>query len=358
MTDQPSNNTATSWYLQPLSPINREIEQQALARQDQLTKPQGALGQLERLAVRLAALQGQLQPKVDQVALTVFAGDHGVTAEGVSAFPQVVTAEMIRNFSRGGAAISVVARRLNARFEVVNVGTVGELEPLPGVVDCRVMAGTANFCQQPAMSAEQLQAALQVGREAAERAAAQGAELFIAGEMGIGNTTPATALACVFLGMEPAQLAGPGAGLDAAGVNRKAEAIGRALALHQAQADDPLATLAALGGLEIAAMTAAYIRCAQLGLPVLVDGFITTAAALTAVRMQPALQQWLLFGHQSAEPGHRVLLEALRAEPVLKMDMRLGEGSGAALAVSLLQSACALHNEMATFAEAAVSAAE
>jgi len=344
------------WYEQAAKSRDLAVEQQALARQDQLTKPRGALGQLERLAVRLASLQGCAQPRLERVALTVFAGDHGVTEEGVSAFPQVVTAEMIRNFSRGGAAISVVARRLGAHFEVVNVGTVSELEALPGVLDCRVMAGTANFCRQPAMRETQLQQALQVGFDAAERAREQGAQLFIAGEMGIGNTTPATALACVFLGLDAARLAGPGAGLDAAGVSRKAEAIQRALALHQPCAAAPLATLAALGGLEIAAMAGAYIRCAQLGLPLLVDGFITTAAALCAVRINPGVREWLLFGHQSAEPGHRLLLESLAAEPVLRLDMRLGEGSGAALAVPLLQHACALHNEMATFAEAAVSA--
>ena len=348
----------TPWYQQAVKHPDLEIEQQALVRQDQLTKPPGALGQLERLAVQLASLQGCLQPQVERVAITVFAADHGVVAEGVSAFPQVVTAEMIRNFSRGGAAISVLARRLGASFEVVNVGTVGELEPLEEVRDCRVMAGSANCCQQPAMGDEQLHAALRVGYDAAERAAGQGAQLFVGGEMGIGNTTPATALACVFLGLEAALVTGPGAGLDSAGISRKANAIARALVLHKPSAAEPLTALAAVGGLEIAALAGAYIRCAQLGLPVLVDGFITTAAALSAVRINPAVREWLLFGHQSAEPGHRMLLEALSAEPLLRLQMRLGEGSGAALAVPLLQAACALQNEMATFAEAAVSAAD
>ncbi|WP_210396577.1 nicotinate-nucleotide--dimethylbenzimidazole phosphoribosyltransferase [Motiliproteus sediminis] len=347
----------TSWYLGATAPRSIEIEQQALTRQDQLTKPQGSLGHLERLAVRLSSLQGSLTPQLERVSLAVFAADHGVTAEGVSAFPQVVTQEMIRNFSRGGAAISVLARRINAQFEIVNVGTVDEMEALDAVLDCRVMAGTANFCQQSAMSSAQVEDALLVGCETVDRAVASGAQLFVAGEMGIGNTTPATALACVFLDLQPVQMAGPGVGLDASGVSRKAEVIARALALHQPTASDPVATLAAVGGLEIAAITGAFVRCAQRGLPMLVDGFITTAAALTAVRINPTVREWMLFGHQSAEPGHRILLEALEAEPVLKLDMRLGEGSGAALAVPILQAACALQNQMATFAEATVSEA-
>ncbi|MCC8988118.1 MAG: nicotinate-nucleotide--dimethylbenzimidazole phosphoribosyltransferase, partial [Candidatus Contendobacter sp.] len=288
-----------------------------------------------------------------KVWISVFAGDHGVVAEGVSAFPQVVTAEMVRNFARGGAAISVLAREWNARLEVVNVGTVQPLDDLPGVLDARIGPGTANFVHEPAMSLEQLHDALAAGREAAERAAIGGARLFIGGEMGIGNTTSAAAVACSLLGLPAAQLAGPGTGLDADGVAHKSLVIERALAKQRS--DQPLVALQRLGGFEIAALTGVYLRCAQLNLPALVDGFITTAAALVAVRFRPELADWLFYSHCSAEPGHRRLLQALEARPLLDLGMRLGEGSGAAVAMPLLRAAAALHARMATFAEAGVS---
>ncbi len=262
---------------------------------------------------------------------------------------------MVRNFARGGAAISVLARTWNARLEVVNVGTVHPLEDLPGVLDNRVGPGTANLAQGPAMSAAQLHDALTAGHDAAERAAIGGAHLFIGGEMGIGNTTSATAIACALLDLPAAQLAGPGTGLDAAGVQRKSQVIEQALRLLRDP--QPLTVLQTLGGFEIVALAGAYLRCGQLGLPVLVDGFITTAAALAAVRLRPELADWLLYSHCSAEPGHRRLLQALDARPLLELEMRLGEGSGAAVALPLLRAAAAVQADMATFAEAGVSSA-
>ncbi|RDE23051.1 nicotinate-nucleotide--dimethylbenzimidazole phosphoribosyltransferase [Motiliproteus coralliicola] len=340
---------------QPIQPLNSELHAEALAYQDQLTKPPGSLGRLEQLGALFAAAQEQLKPSLDKVSIRVFAADHGVAEEGVSAFPQEVTTEMVRNFSRGGAAITVLARQLNADFKVVNAGTLTELEPLPQVEDARVAAGSANFCRESAMTPLQLQAALELGRQAAAEAAEQGTHLFIGGEMGIANTTAATALAAALL-QQPAQsLVGPGTGIDRAGIDRKAAVIDRALALHQPQLDSPLAILQHLGGLEIAALCGAYLGCAQRGLPVLVDGFITTSAALVAVRINPDLRPWLLFSHNSAEPGHRLMQQAMAAEPLLDLGMRLGEGSGAAVCVPLLQSACRLQSEMATFAEASVS---
>lgn len=327
----------------------------ARERQRQLTKPPGSLGRLEALGITLAAMQNTQHPRIEQVWITVFASDHGVVAEGVSAFPQVVTAEMVRNFARGGAAISVLAQEWGARLEVVNVGTVQPMEDLPGVMHTRIGSGTANFVHEPAMTADQLQEALAVGRHAADRAAINGAHLFIGGEMGIGNTTSATAVACSLLGRPAAHLAGPGTGLDAAGVQRKALVIERALAKHRS--DQPLEALQRLGGFEIAALTGAYLRSGQLGLPALVDGFITTVAALAAVRLRPDLADWLFYAHCSAEPGHRRLLEALEVQPLLDLAMRLGEGSGAAAAVPVLRAAAALHARMATFAEAGVSQA-
>ena len=343
------------WYDAPIAAPDAAILAAARDRQMQLTKPPGSLGRLEELGVALAAMQGTQQPRVDKIWITVFAGDHGVVAEGVSAFPQVVTAEMVRNFARGGAAISVLARTWDARLEVVNVGTVQPLEELPGVLDDRVGPGTANFVHEPAMTGDQLHEALMAGHDAAERAAINGARLFVGGEMGIGNTTSAAAIACSLLGLPAAQLAGPGTGLDAAGVSRKALVIERALARHRS--DRPLEALQRLGGFEIAALAGAYLRSSQLGLPALVDGFITTAAALAAVRLRPELADWLFYAHCSAEPGHRRLLDALDAKPLLELGMRLGEGSGAAVAVPILRAAAALHAGMATFAEAGVSQA-
>jgi nicotinate-nucleotide--dimethylbenzimidazole phosphoribosyltransferase len=343
------------WYEDPIPGPDLAALAAARERQSQLTKPPGSLGRLEALGIALAAMQGTQRPRVENVWITVFAGDHGVTAEGVSAFPQVVTAEMVRNFARGGAAISVLAEEWKARLEVVNVGTVQALEELSGVLDARVGPGTANFVHEPAMTVAQLHDALAAGHHAAERAAIGGAHLFVGGEMGIGNTTSATAVACALLDLPAARLAGPGTGLDAAGVGRKAQVIERALARHRG--DRPLDALQRLGGFEIAALAGAYLRCGQLGVPVLVDGFITTVAALAAVRLRPELAAWLFYAHRSAEPGHRQLLDALGVEPLLALDMRLGEGSGAAVAVPILRAAAALHSRMATFAEAGVSRA-
>jgi len=344
-----------SWWLNPCKPVDTQVVEQAQARQQQLTKPAGSLGQLESVAVQLAGLQGRVKPSLEQVWIAIFAGDHGVVAEGVSAFPQEVTGQMLLNFVSGGAAISVLARQLGASLEVVDLGTVTPSLSLPGVLHLNVGPGTANFVQGPAMTAAQGQLALQAGRDSVQRAIASGVQLFIGGEMGIGNTTAASALACALLDCPVVHLTGPGTGLNAEGVSHKAQVIERALALHGAQRDDALQTLFNLGGFEIAALVGGYIACAQEGVAVLVDGFICSVAALVAVRLNPECRQWLLFGHRGAEPGHRHVLETLKAQPLLDLGLRLGEGSGAALAVPLLRLACDLHGQMATFAEAAVA---
>ncbi len=344
-----------SWLTQPCAELNETARTAALARQGQLTKPPGALGRMEDIAVELAAWQGQEKPSMERVYIGIFAADHGIAEEGVSLFPQAVTAEMVRNFARGGAAISVLAKQLDATLEVINLGTVSDVEPLQNVRDERIAAGTSNFAKQPAMNGAQCAAALQAGRNAALRAKKQGAQLFIGGEMGIANTTSASAIACALLSAAPESLAGPGTGLDKAGVSHKAQVIGKALSLHQVAADQPLEALRNLGGFEIAGLAGAYIGAAQNGVPVLVDGFISSVAALVAVRINPAVRSWLLFAHTSAEPGHQHVLAGLEAKGLLQLGMRLGEGSGAAVAVPLLQLACALHGGMATFAEAGVS---
>lgn len=341
----------TSWYEQSAQIPSAEHRQRAFERQQQLTKPPGSLGVLEDCAIRLAELQRRDSPAVEKIAIAIFAGDHGVAAEGVSAFPQVVTGEMVKNFSAGGAAITVLARSLGAAFQVVNVGTLNELPPLPGVRDARIAAGTRNLHIEAAMSAQQCEQALQAGADSVTA----GLDLFIGGEMGIANTTAAAALACALLRKPAQEIAGRGTGVDAAGVALKARVIDAALALHAPHLNTAFDVLRHVGGFEIAALSGAYIRCAQLGIPVLVDGFICTAAALVALGMNPSIRPWLLFSHCSAERGHRTLIEQLDARPLLDLDLRLGEGSGAAVAVPILRAACALHNEMASFASAGVS---
>ena len=344
-----------SWWLDPCKALDAAAYEQALARQQQLTKPAGSLGQLEALAVQLAGLQGRVKPTVEQVWIAIFAGDHGVVAEGVSAYPQEVTGQMLHNFVSGGAVISVLARQLDAQLEVVDLGTVTPSLDLPGVRHLNIAPGTANFVLGAAMTEAQGQLALAAGRDSVQRAINAGAQLFIGGEMGIGNTTAASALACALLDCQVSDLTGPGTGLNAQGVSHKVAVIERALALHAGQRGDPLQTLFNLGGLEIAGLVGAYLACAQAGVVVLVDGFICSVAALVATRLNPSCRPWLLFGHRGAEPGHRHVLQSLEAQPLLELGLRLGEGSGAALAVPLLRLACALHGQMATFAEAAVA---
>lgn len=345
----------SQWLALPAKSLDQAALEAARARQGQLTKPPGSLGMLEDIAIRLAGMQGREKPDLEKVRIAIFAADHGVAAEGVSAFPQAVTGQMILNFAHGGAAISVLAKEQGAELEVVDVGSVAELPLLPSVVMQKAGMGTANFRRGPAMSEGQLAAALQAGKDAVERALAAGAQLFIGGEMGIANTSAATAIACALLNLEPEALAGPGTGLDSAGVRHKAQVIRESLALHQTALSSPLEVLRHVGGFEIAALCGAYLACAQAGLPVLVDGFIASSAALVALRIQPQAADWFFYGHASAEPGHARLMEALGARPLVDFGLRLGEGSGAAVALPLLRLACALHNRMATFAEAGVA---
>jgi nicotinate-nucleotide--dimethylbenzimidazole phosphoribosyltransferase len=342
------------WLDEEPKQLDEDAGVAARARQDALTKPPGALGELETLAIRLAAWQGRALPSAERVNISVFAADHGVTDEGVSAFPAAVTVEMIRNFVHGGAAISVLARALNATLEVINLGTIGE-RSIVGAHNMALGPGTANFVNGPAMTEAQLAGALDAGRRSVERALASGTQLYIGGDMGIGNTTVAAALACALLPAQPETLAGPGTGLDVRGVAHKALVIRRALDRHAGYLSSVHDTLQRLGGFEIAALAGAYVRCAQLGVPALIDGFICGTAALAAARLRPGAQAWWLFAHRSMEPGHAAVLRALEARPLLDLGLRLGEGSGAAVAVPLLRLACELHAGMATFAEAEVS---
>lgn len=347
-----------NWLDKPIAVISEQAIQQANERQLQLTKPPGSLGKLEELAILFAAIQQTQQPQIKNVQISVFAADHGIANENVSAFPQVVTTEMIKNFSRGGAAISVLAKELDAKLEVVDLGTVVEAGELDSVISSRIASSTENFANQAAMTEQQLEKALAAGVAAVQRAIESDAHVFIGGDMGIANTTSATAIACVYLDKAPADLAGPGTGLDEKGVSHKVKVIEQALALHEAALLNEIEVLLFFGGFEIAALTGAYITAAQQGLPVVVDGFIATAAALAAIKIKPGCDAWFIYAHQSHEPGHRLILEALNAEPLVNLNMRLGEGSGAAVVIPLLRQACALHANMATFAEAGVSTGE
>ena len=326
-------------------------------RLDSLTKPRGSLGHLEEIVRRYAAIRRDPEARTGGGALCVFVADHGVAEEGVSAYPQAVTAEMLRNIAGGGAAISVLARRFGYRLWITDVGVAADtsVEALPGVLYRRIGAGTHNLSREAAMSVPQARAALETGVEVAREAVASGAALIGIGEMGIANSTSATALLAAFTQISPARLAGRGAGVDDAGMRRKLEAIERALQVHRAALTDPLATLAALGGFEIAAMAGVCLGGAALNVPVVVDGFIATAAAVAAERLSPGLFAHLFFGHRSSEGGHALVLEKLGVRPIIDLEMRLGEGSGAALAMSMIESALTLFHRMATFESAGVS---
>lgn len=323
---------------------------------DTLTKPPGSLGELEALAVTLATISGEDFPRVTPPAMLVFAADHGVAVEGVSAFPQEVTVQMVANFVAGGAAINVLARRLDARLEVVDVG-VASKSPLAGTVDERLRPGTGNMLHEDAMTRAQAEASLEVGKRAAQRAISAGCRCLIVGEMGIGNTTASSAMLAVLGGVSLADIVGPGTGLGEERIAHKRHVIERALAARSPDARDPLDVLAKVGGLEIGAMAGACLAAAALRVPVLVDGFIASVAALLGCRLEPALRPYLVFGHRSREPGHSHALAALDGQPLLSLNMRLGEGTGAALAFPLLDAACAILAEMATFADAGIQSA-
>lgn len=341
------------WVTQKCPEISAVHRDAAIARQAQLTKPTGALGRLEQLAIELAGLQAAARPRAARVPIIIFAGDHGIVAQGVSAYPQAVTIAMMANFASGGAAISVLARELGSSLEVVDAGTLAETA-MPGIITDKPRHGTRDFSVEAALTLAELAFAFEAGQRAVVRAKANQPDLLIFGEMGIGNTTAAAAIAASLLGIGAEEIAGNGTGVDAAGRAHKARVIDAAIARYGVAGASPENILCAVGGLEIAAISGAIIAAAQARIPVLIDGFIVSVAALTAVRLNPSCQPFLLPSHQSAEQGHRLVLRALNVQPLISLDLRLGEGSGAAIALPLVRSACALHNDMATFAQANV----
>ena len=339
------------WWQEPCQAFDHVALRKATLRQQRLLKPSGGLGQLEPVLLRLAGMQGREKPGLEHLSVAVFVADHGVAEAGISAAPQVLTGVLLRSLGEGGAALSVLARQLNARLEVIDLGTAGPVGTLDGVRHVQIGAGTQNFLEYDAMTPAQCLIALETGRDSVTRA--EGRDLYIAGAVGVGGTTSASALACALLDCPAERLVGPGCGLDAAGVARKRTIIEAALERHgKAPDNNPLGLLQSLGGFEIAALVGAYLACAQQGVPALVDGFACSVAALLAVRLNPRCRPWLLFAQCSAEPGHRWVLDALQAEPLLRLDLALGDGSGAALAVPMLQAACRVHAEMASLEEA------
>ena len=342
------------WFNQQIAQPDPVYYKKALQRQRLLTKPPGSLGKLEDLAARLAAMQGTETPSLERVRISVFAADHGISEEEVSAFPRSVTVEMVRNFSEGGAAINVLARQIDAGLEIIDAGIHRSLG-LDNVIESRAGNGTDNFLKGDAMTGDQLKNAMDAGKKAVERAMLQQAQLMIGGEMGIGNTTSATAMLSALTGIDASEITGAGTGLDGRGILRKTEVIHRALHKHRLNPDNPLGILKCLGGFEIAALTGLYIQAAIQRMPVLVDGFIASVASMLAVKINSRVLPWLFYAHRSDEKGHQTVLDYLGVEPILNLQMRLGEGSGAAVAVPVLTAACALHNEMATFSQAGVS---
>ncbi|MDW8426368.1 MAG: nicotinate-nucleotide--dimethylbenzimidazole phosphoribosyltransferase [Meiothermus sp.] len=342
-----------------IQPVSQEWLQRALEYQNTLTKPPGSLGFLETLGCQLAAIQKTLHPRLGRGAVVVCAADHGVSAEGVSAYPAEVTAQMVLNFQAGGAAINQLARTAEAEVWVVDVGVNS---PRPGG-QSRVRSGTGNIRLEPAMTLAEAEQAIRVGAEAAKAAIAKGATLLAAGDMGIGNTTAAAALTAALLGLEAEAVTGRGTGVDEAGYQRKLEVVRAALnrarsRLGELKEAHPLALLAELGGLEIAAIAGVFLAGAEAGLPLVTDGFPVTAGALLACRMEPRVRGYLFAGHRSVEPGHTRQLEALGLRPILELDLRLGEGTGAVLSFPVLRAAAAVMAGMATFSQAGVSQAE
>lgn len=338
-----------------IQPVDRDLGRQAYGQLDRLTKPPGSLGRLEKLAASYVTMTGILNPKVPRGVVFTLAADHGVTREGVSAYPPEVTPQMVRNFLRGGAAVNVLARHVGVEVRVVDMGVNYEFGNHPGLLDRNIMKGTRNFSVEPAMTREQAERAVLTGIELAIEAVQEGIGLIGLGEMGIGNTTSSAAITAVMTGKPVDQVTGYGTSVDEAGRARKVAVIQRALDLHRPNPTDPLDVLAKVGGLEIGGLAGIILGAASVRVPVVLDGFITGAAAVIAVALAPACRDYLIASHQSVEQGHRVVLEHLGLKPLLDLDLRLGEGTGACLGMGLVGAAIKIYTEMATFDEAGVS---
>ena len=344
-----------------IQPLDMDAANAARARQDQLTKPQGSLGRLEALSIQLAGITAQSRPRLNHPTIITMAADHGVTRQGVSAYPSEVTPQMVLNFLHGGAAINVLARHVGARVVVVDMGVAADLPAHADLVNVKIAPGTRDFSISPAMARDEARSAVEAGIEVVTREIAPstntqgGADIVGTGDMGIGNTTASSAIVAAITRRAVAEVTGRGTGVDDAGLARKIATIERALTLNQPNPVDALDVLSDVGGFEIGGLAGVMIGAAARRVPVVIDGFISGAAALIACVLAPAVQPYLIAAHRSVEIGHRAVLEYLHLEPLLDLDMRLGEGTGAALGISLCLAACKILDEMATFAEAGVS---
>jgi len=341
--------------IEQIQPLDETAMQATRARQNMLTKPPGSLGKLEEMSIQLAGITADPFPSVERKAVIVMAADHGVTAEGVSAYPAEVTAQMVLNFLHGGAAINTLARQAGARVTVVDIGVAVEFEPMPGLIQCKVMRGTRNLAKGPAMTREEAEQALQVGVDVLNDEAARGLDIVATGDMGIGNTTASAAIVAAMTGLPVAQVVGRGTGIDDEGLKHKVKMIEQSLSLNRPNANDALDVLVKVGGLEIAGLAGVMIAAASKRIPVVVDGFISTAAAMIAVGLTPRVRNYLISAHQSVEVGHQAMLKHLNLSPLLDLNLRLGEGTGAALAFHIIEAATRILREMATFDEAGVS---
>ncbi len=340
--------------VEAIGDIDTETMEKAAARQDQLTKPPGSLGKLEEISIKLAGIFGKSIYNIEGKHIFTMAGDHGVAKSNVSPYPQEVTAQMVLNFLNGGAAISVLAKHVGAELIVVDMGVASDLPESPGIVNRKIGYGTGNIAEGPAMTEEQAYSCISEGIKLVEKLPA-GLRLVGLVDMGIGNTTPSSAIISVITGKSPAEVTGPGTGLDEEGIKRKAEIIEKAIKINEPDSNNGIDVLAKVGGFEIGGLAGVIIGCARRRFPVLIDGFITTAAALIATTIAPAAKPFLIASHRSAEPGHEAALAYLGLEPLLELDMRLGEGTGAALAMTIVEASARILSDMKTFEEAGVS---
>ncbi len=342
--------------LERIQPVSEEALKTIQARIDRQAKPQGSLGRLEELSRRYVAITGREEIRTKRIY--TFAADHGVAAEGVSAFPPEVTPQMVTNFIDGGAAVNALAGYVGAEVRVVDMGVNHDFGTLEGLIDRKIARGSANIAVGPAMSRKQALAALQAGVELAAEARADEVDLLGTGDMGIANTTPSAAIVAAFTGLTPQQVTHRGTGIDDAGLERKIQVISRALEMNQPDSSDPLDVLAKVGGFEIGGIAGLVLGCAAEGLPVVVDGFISTAGALIASELHPHVRDYIFAAHQSVEIGHRHMLQRIGQQPLLDLGLRLGEGTGGALAMTLIEASLRVLREVLTFADAGVSEGE
>lgn len=341
--------------LKNIKPINSLWYERAQRRLDDLTKPLGSLGRLEEFAMRLVAIAEQEMPCIPRKAIFVFAGDHGVTEEGVSAYPKEVTAQMVQNFLKGGAAINVLARLAGADVVVIDIGVEQDFSEIEGLEHRKVIRGTRNFTKGPAMSREEALKTIEIGIKLASAYREKGYGIFCTGDMGIGNTTPSSAIASVLTGKPVEEVTGRGTGISDEVLMRKIRVIKRAIELNKPDQNDPIDVLSKLGGAEIGGIAGLILGAASYRIPVVIDGFISAAGALIAYSLKPEVKDYIFAAHNSAERGHKVMLEKMALKPILDLEMRLGEGTGAALATLIIEAGLRIYREMATFKEAGVS---